>query len=98
MKTPHLLYGLGIMAVVGILAGVVGYTLPIQEPVQQVPTKVTVPDKATTTAGVVSTTTVTANKKKECGCCAERRARLEKQRQQARARKSRRQATKTALP
>ena len=99
MKRRHLLYAIGIMAVVGILAGVVGYTLPTQEPVQQTLAEMTGPDKTTTTTEVTDTTTVTVKKKKGCGCCAERRARLEKRKQQAQARKlARDQATKIVSP
>lgn len=88
----YFLYGIGIIAVIGILACVIGYTLPAQTPTQKAAL-----EAVTTTAEVTAKTTVTTRKKSSCGCCAERRARLEKLRQQAQARKqAREQAAKTA--
>lgn len=87
MKKPNILYGIVIIAVVGILSGVVGYTFPTQTPTQQIPAAVTAPTKP------VVTSAVSTAQKDGCGCCAERRARLAKQRQQARERKQAKQGT-----
>ncbi len=84
IKTSNILYGIAIIAVIGILSGFVGYTFPTQTPTQQVEanknTVATVTTSAKTTA---ATTTVSPRNTDNCGCCAERRAPLQRQRQQA---------------
>lgn len=73
MKSTHWLYGIGVLAVLGILACFVGYatdTLPMSTPRQQAPV-------VTASPGV---------KPKTCGCCAERLERLRKTIQRARER------------
>ena len=79
MKDTHFLYGIAILAVVGILACFIGYatnTLPMHAPRQL----------STTTPAVTDTAAV---KTKGCGCCAERiakfRQRMEKLRKREKA-------------
>ena len=80
LKKSNILYGIAIVAVIGILSGVVGYTFPTQTPTQTPASAVTTPTKTDTT------TAVSTSKKEGCGCCAERRTRLENLRKQARER------------
>ena len=99
MKHSELLYGISIIAVVGILSSFVGYTLPTQIPTQSVIKEGTVHDKVTTPDQGTAATITTTRKKDSCGCCAQRQTHLNKQRQQARARKlNREQASKTEAP
>ena len=92
IKTSNTLYGIAIIVVIGVLLGFVSYTFPIQTPVQQAHVNgntaevVTFPAKTTTT-----TTTVSTPKTDNCGCCAERRVPLQRQKQQAREREQKRQ-------
>lgn len=74
MKDTHWLYGIGVLAVLGILACFIGYatdTLPMSTPRQQAPVVTASP----------------AVKPKACGCCAERMERLRKTMQRAREQK-----------
>ena len=79
MRKSNFLYGIAIVAVVGILFAFVGYTFPTHTP-----TGIQPPEAAVTTQTQKrATTTITPAETDGCGCCAERRARLEKRRQQA---------------
>ena len=76
MKARHLLFAVVLLTVVGIAAAFIGYAtdmLPMRPPKPPAPME--------TTTSAVST------KKKTCGCCAERRAKLQKYIERARARK-----------
>ena len=80
MRTKRFLYGIAILAVVGILACFIGYvthTLPMHMPRQQAPVGTGTHTAKTTSAAV----------KKDCGCCAKRIERLRKMVQRARERK-----------
>lgn len=87
MRNTRLLYGIGIIAIIGILVGFVGYTFPTKTLTQQALKEETTANKPKMTTEGTDASVTTATKLKSCDCCAERRARLEKQRQQARARK-----------
>lgn len=100
MKNPRLrLYGICICACFGILMFFVGYTFPTQtltQPAHDLQNTGDTPQMSTEGTDAV---VVTAMKKGRCGCCTERQARLQKQRQQARARKRAQEKTvQTALP
>lgn len=76
MRARHLLYAVVLLTIVGIAAAFIGDATdlrPMRPPKQPAPME--------TTTSAVST------KKKTCGCCAERRAKLEKYIERARARK-----------
>ena len=76
MRARHLLYAVVLLTIVGIAAAFIGYATDLR-PMH--PPKPPTPMETTTSA--VST------KKKTCGCCAERRAKLQKYIERARARK-----------
>ena len=91
MKKKHLLYSLASLALIALIAGVIGYATemrPTQEETQQVPVA-----SSTTPETSTETETATTVKKKACGCCADRIARLQEQIRKAR---ERRQAAQTA--
>lgn len=82
MRKSNFLYGIAIVAVVGILFAFAGYTFSTHTP-----TGIQSPEAAVTTQTQTSATpTITPAETDGCGCCAGRRARLEKRRQQARER------------
>lgn len=91
MKKKNLLYGLAILSVIALVAGVISYATEVRltqtdfstTPVEQ------------TTASVTSTETGPAVKKKACGCCADRIARLQEQIRKARERRQAQQAAET---
>lgn len=96
MSKRHLLYGIMAIAIVGILAVVIGYTTdsrPAQTIEQSGAVNTSIPAAAKTSTAT-DTSTV---KEKSCGCCAERKARLEKKIQAARARKLARQQAQTVV-
>lgn len=77
MKDTHFLYGIAILAVFGITVVFVGYatdTLRMHSPKPQAPAATIVPTVTTTPIG----------KKKSCGCCSERLARIREIIKQAR--------------
>ena len=80
MKKTHLFYGIVILAVVGFLAGLIGYTT--DTPHTQPPEPVAPVARITPTQTPQSTQV----KEKSCDCCAERLARLRKRYQDLRAR------------
>lgn len=91
MKKKNLLYSLAILALIALIAGVISYATemrPTQRETQQVPVASSKTPETST-----ETETATAVKKKACGCCAERIARLQQQIRKAR---KHRQAIQTA--
>lgn len=90
IKTSNILYGIAIIAVIGVLSGFIGYTFPTQTPTQQVQTNANT-TATTSTKTVVPATTIDTQKTDSCGCCAERRARLQRQKQQVGESKQKRQ-------
>ena len=82
MKKKNVLYSLATLA---LIAGVIGFAtepLPTQKAAQQLSAEqMATPMKST------STETAPAVKKKTCGCCAERLARLQEQIQKTRERR-----------
>lgn len=76
MQAKHFLYAIALLAVVGVAAAFIGYatdTLPMHQPKSQAP--------------MGPTTSAVSTKKKTCGCCAERRAKIQEYIERARARK-----------
>ena len=91
MKKKNLLYSLATLALIALIAGVISYATemrPTQTETQQVPVA-----SSRTPETSTETETATAVKKKSCGCCADRIARLQQQIRKAR---ERRQAAQTA--
>ena len=91
MKKKNLLYSLATLALIALIAGIISYATemrPTQRETQQVPVA-----SSTTPGTFTETETATAVKKKACGCCADRIARLQKQIRKAR---KRQQAAQTA--
>ena len=94
MNKRHFLYGIMAIAIVGILAVLIGYTTDsrsAQTIEQSAAVNTPIPAEAKTPTAT-DTSTV---KEKSCGCCAERKTRLEKKIQAARARKLARQQSQT---
>lgn len=85
MKKKNLLYSLAALAIIALIAGVISSATemrPAQKDVQQPSVEpIATPVPSTETA---TTTTV---KKKACGCCADRIARVQEQIRKARERK-----------
>ena len=89
MRGNRLLYGIAALALLVMLAVfIVSATdmLPTQTPRQQMPVVET---------GIPAATPAPTVKKKSCGCCAERRARLQKKIQAARERRRQQEETVT---
>ncbi|MDE0017183.1 MAG: hypothetical protein OXU51_13435 [Candidatus Poribacteria bacterium] len=72
MKAPHVLYGLILLTIISILAGVISSATNTHTTQAQ-------PKKS-----VLSETTASQGKKKTCGCCIKRMARVRKQMQKIR--------------
>ncbi len=92
MKKKNLLYTLATLALLALIAGVIGFATeppPTQEAAQQV----SVEQQIATPVKSTSTETAPAVKKKACGCCAERIARLQEQIRKARERRQTAQHT-----
>lgn len=62
MKNPHFLYGIGIIAVIGVLSGFIGYTFPLPPPTQQAQAEENTAVAVTTPAKPTATTLVTTPK------------------------------------
>lgn len=93
MKRTHLLYGLATLAVAALLAGIISYateTHPTQTDVTTAPVEKTVAAEKQASAEITATV-----KKKNCGCCAERIARLQEQIRKARERRQAAQRAET---
>ena len=91
MKKKNLLYSLTTLALIALIAGVISYATemrPTQRETQQIPVASLTPPETSAETG-----TTTAVKKKACGCCADRIARLQEQIRKAR---ERRQTAQTA--
>jgi len=91
MKKKNLLYSLATLALIALIAGVISYATEMR-PTQRETQQVHVASSATPETST-ETETATAVKKKVCGCCADRIARLQEQIRKAR---ERRQAAQTA--
>ena len=74
MKNPNLLYGIGIIVVIGMLSVLVGHTLPTQVPTQSEQEQINVPEKADPPTEGTAVAITAQTKKENCGCCAQRRA------------------------
>lgn len=86
MRDTHFLYGIATFALLAMLAGLIIYatdSLPTHTPQQQAPMETVVPLSTASTTGT----------KKSCGCCAERRERLQKRIREARERRKAAQQT-----
>ena len=91
MRKTYLFYGLITLAVVALITGVISYatkTHPTQKEARQIPVKTTM---TTVTSTEKKITPIV--KKKSCGCCAERRERIQKIIQQARVHREAKQQT-----
>lgn len=82
MKKKNLLYSLVTLALIALIVGVISYATEMR-PIQKEAQRVSV-QASTTPSTPIKTTTV---KKKGCGCCADRLARIQEQLRKARERK-----------
>lgn len=83
-KASTFLYGIAIIAVLGVLSGFIGYTFPTQELKQTIVAENSHTHTTLNTAASATGTTIANTSQPEgCGCCAKRRAYLQKQRQQS---------------
>lgn len=89
MKKRFLFYSIAPLAVIALIVGIISSATEIRSTPKSEPSQVSV--EASTTPE--TPTEATAVKKKACGCCAERIARLQEQIRKAR---ERRQATQQA--
>ena len=97
MKHNHWQYGVVIAVVLGIFIGFINYTrgaLPKQAPQTQTNVHAVKNYKKVTT----SETIPALDQKASCGCCAERKARIQKMIQQARERRLAKQAAVSTIP
>ena len=93
MKKKNLLYSFATLVLIALIVGVISYATEMR-PMQKAAQQVSV-EASTTPATPTDTTAV---KKKACGCCADRLARLQEQIRKARERRQAAQHVETKQP
>lgn len=85
MKKKNLLYSLAILGLIALIAGVISYATKMRPP--QTDFSTTPVEQTATPVTSTEPETTPAVKKKSCGCCAERIARLQEHIRKARERR-----------